>query len=59
MTEGVIIQFGHGERLLIASSRYRLGAELLMQEYFQAVEPIAGAYGFSQRGALEGNVFET
>jgi len=53
MAEEVIIQFGRGERLLIATSRYRLGAEPLMQEYFQAIGPIAGAYGFSQRGALD------
>jgi hypothetical protein len=53
MTEGMSIQLGHGERLLIVSSHHRSGAEPLMQEYFQAIGPIAGAYGFSPVGALE------
>jgi len=53
MTEGTRIQLRQGEKLLIASSRNRSGAEPLMQEYFQAIGPIAGTYGFSPVGSLE------
>lgn len=52
-TEDARIELEKGQILTVAVSRHREGAEGKMQEYFEAVGPIAQPLGFSRLGALK------